>query len=199
MSGAHELVLVRHGETEWSRSGRHTGRTDVALTARGRAQADQLASVLRDQPFALVLASPLARAWETYERAGLTQRAEPCPDLQEWDYGDHEGRSTASVREQIPAWSVWTHPITGGESLDQVGARADRVIERADGSDGDVALFGHGHQLRILAARWVGLPPADGRLFGLDTATVSTLGYERTTRIIRHWNEDSHLRGPGEP
>lgn len=194
-SSAHEVVLVRHGETEWSRSGRHTGRTDIPLTETGRRQADQLADMLEGRSFALVMTSPLVRARETYERAGLTSTAEITRDLLEWDYGRYEGVSTSETRQQIPKWSVWTHPIIGGETVQSVGDRADTVIARALGAAGDTILFAHGHLLRVLAARWLGLPAEAGRHLALNTATVSTLGFERENRVLRRWNEGCHLRG----
>ncbi len=189
-----QVVLVRHGETEWSRSGQHTGRTDVPLTEVGRGQADRVAAALGGRSFALALASPMGRARETCERAGLGDLAEITADLREWDYGAYEGRTTADIRKEVPEWSVWTHPITGGESSEQVGARADSVIDRVVNADGDVVLFAHGHVLRILSARWLGLEASAGRLLGLDTATISTLGFERENRVIRRWNDDCHLR-----
>ena len=190
----HEVVLVRHGQTEWSVSGKHTGRTDIPLTDLGRRQADALGGMLGGAEFTLVLSSPLERAWETMDRAGYGAVGVATDDLLEWDYGAYEGRRTADIREEIPEWSVWTHPIVDGESVDQVGERADRAITQALNADGPVAVFAHGHMLRILAARWMGLPAVAGRSFGLDTATVSTLGWERENRVIRNWNEACHLR-----
>lgn len=190
-----EVVLVRHGETEWSRSGRHTGRTDIPLTELGRRQADQLAGMLEGKTFALAMTSPLVRASETCERACLATTAEVTTDLLEWDYGTYEGVSTPSTRKQIPGWSVWTHPIIGGETVQSVGDRADAVIARAVDAAGDTVLFAHGHLLRVLAARWLGLPADAGRHLALNTATVSTLGFERENRVLRHWNEGCHLRG----
>jgi broad specificity phosphatase PhoE len=190
----HDIVLVRHGQTEWSRSGKHTGRTDIPLTDLGRRQADALGAMLDGTTFAAVFASPLARAWETMERAGH-DGGTACHELVEWDYGRYEGRRTLDIRLDIPDWSVWTHPVPDGESVDEVGARADRVIAAATAAGGRVALFGHGHALRVLAARWIGLPASGGRHLRLDTATVSTLGWEREHRVVRHWNEACHLRG----
>ena len=192
-----EVVLVRHGQTEWSASGKHTGRTDISLTELGRRQADALGDMLSGTEFALVLCSPLIRAWETMERAGYATTGVATDDLLEWDYGVYEGRRTDDIRTEIPDWSVWTHPIAGGETIDEVGARADRALARAvsvDGPDGPVALFAHGHLLRILGARWIGLPAVTGRNLQLGTATVSTLGWERENRVVRHWNEACHLR-----
>ena len=189
-----EITLVRHGQTEWSLLGRHTGRTNVALTDLGRRQAAALGVMLGDTPFPLVLASPLSRAWETMEIAGHGVDAEATDDLLEWDYGVYEGTRTVDIRAEIPDWSVWTHPIHDGESIDEVGERADRVIARIAAAGGTVAVFAHGHLLRILAARWMGLPAGAGQALGLDTATISTLGWEREARVIRHWNEACHLR-----
>jgi len=193
-AGGHPVVLVRHGQTEWSATGKHTGRTDIPLTDLGRRQADALAGMLGDTEFAVVLSSPLSRAWDTMERAGHRQTAVALDDLLEWDYGVYEGRRTADIRLEIPGWSVWTHDLPDGETVAEVGARADRVIEHAVAAGGPVAVFAHGHVLRILAARWMGMPAGAGRALGLDTATVSTLGWERENRVVRHWNEACHLR-----
>jgi broad specificity phosphatase PhoE len=190
-----ESVLVRHGETEWSRTGKHTGSTDVPLTERGREQARALGAALRDRSFQIVLASPLQRAWETCGLAGYGDVAQRRDELREWDYGAYEGRTTPEVREEHPGWTLWRDGVPGGETDAHVGARADRVIGELRSLPGDVALFAHGHFLRVLAARWLGLEPADGRLFALDTATISVLGYERETSVIRVWNEFSR-RGP---
>ncbi len=190
----HEVVLVRHGQTEWSASGKHTGRTDVPLTDLGRRQADALGGMLGGLEFSLVLSSPLSRAWETMDRAGYGSAGVAADELLEWDYGAYEGRRTPDVRKEVPGWSVWTHPIIDGESCGEVGARADRAIVRALSVDGPVVMFSHGHLLRILAARWMGLPAVAGRNLGLDIATVSTLAWERENRVIRHWNETCHLR-----
>ncbi|MGB5810270.1 MAG: histidine phosphatase family protein [Polyangiales bacterium] len=191
---AQEIVLVRHGQTEWSVSGQHTGRTDIALTEFGRRQADALGQMLGDTDFSLVLSSPLRRAWETMERSGVAGDPVATDDLLEWDYGVYEGRRTDDIRKEIPDWSVWTHPIVDGEAVEEVGARADRVISRALAADGSVALFAHGHMLRILAARWIDLAATHGRSFRLGTATVSTLGWDRENRTLLQWNEACHLR-----
>jgi probable phosphoglycerate mutase len=184
-----ELVLARHGETEWSINGRHTGRTDLPLTDRGRQLAELLAPALAGRRFALVLTSPLQRAVETCRLAGLGELAEARDDLREWDYGEYEGLTTAAIREARPGWSLWRDGCPGGESAADVGARADRVIAEARSADGDAAVFGHGHMLRVLAARWLGLPASNGALFALGTGTLSTLGYEREAPVMLRWNE----------
>ncbi|HWC01938.1 MAG TPA: histidine phosphatase family protein [Methylomirabilota bacterium] len=188
MTDRPQLWLVRHGETEWSRSGQHTGRTDVPLTPEGRRQAEALGRHLAGRSFALVLTSPLGRARETCRLAGYEGVAVVVDDLREWDYGVYEGRTTAAIRAGEPGWSIWTSPVPDGESVDQVGVRARRVIERALTAGGDVALFGHGHLLRILTACWIGRPAGDGRRFALGTASLSVLGWERETRVIQRWN-----------
>ena len=182
-----QIFLVRHGETEWSSSGRHTGRTDIPLTAAGREGAAAIGKMLAGRSLT-VWTSPLSRARETCELAGLGGSALADDDLREWDYGIYEGRKTLEIREEIPGWSVWLSPIIGGESLEALAERASRVIGRAAEAGGDVALFSHGHLLRVLAACWIGMPPVTGRLLALDTASVSVLGYERQTRVIRKWN-----------
>ena len=186
-----EIVLVRHGETEWSRDGKHTGHTDVPLTDVGRQQATALGGSLRDRHFVLVLTSPLSRALETGRLAGLGDLAEQRDDLREWDYGAYEGRTTPEIREARPGWTLWTDGVPGGETEAEVGARADRIIAELRATGGDAAVFGHGHMLRVLAARWLGLEPVEGGLFALDTATISILGYERETAVIRLWNKAS--------
>jgi broad specificity phosphatase PhoE len=188
-----EIVLVRHGETEWSRAGKHTGRTDVPLTDEGRAQAVALGATLRGLRFALVLTSPLSRALETCRLADLGEVAQERPDLMEWDYGAYEGRTTAEIREERPDWTLWRDGVPGGESAAEVGARADRVIAELRAAGGDAAVFAHGHLLRVLTARWLGLDPADGRLFALDTTTISVLGDEREAAVIRLWNSKPPL------
>jgi broad specificity phosphatase PhoE len=183
-----EVVLVRHGETEWSRTGKHTGSTDVPLTERGLEQAAVLARALADRAFELVLTSPLARAAETARLAGFAEAAQTRDELREWDYGAYEGRTTPDIREERAGWSLWRDGVPGGESAAEVGARADRVIDELRGLTGEALVFGHGHLLRVLAARWLGLEPTEGRLFALDPATISVLGYERETPVIRVWN-----------
>lgn len=185
------IYLIRHGETEWSRSGQHTGRTDIPLTAEGERAAQALGRALANHTFSPILSSPLARARETCRLAGFAAAAQIDPDLQEWDYGIYEGRTTLDIRAENPQWSVWLSPIVNGESLEEVATRARRVIDRvtaATAPDGNAALFAHGHILRILAACWIGQPPITGRYLALDTATISVLGYERQTRVIRRWN-----------
>jgi broad specificity phosphatase PhoE len=191
--GQQQIWLIRHGETEWSRSGQHTGRTDVPLTPAGEHQAEALGRRLAGRTFALVLTSPLGRAGETCRLAGYGEVAQITDDLSEWDYGVYEGRTTADIRRQEPGWSIWTTSVPGGESIAQVAARARRVIERAAAAGGDVALFAHAHILRILAASWIEQPPDNGRLFALDTAAISVLGYERETRVIQVWNSTGFL------
>jgi broad specificity phosphatase PhoE len=188
-----EVLLVRHGETEWSRSGRHTGRTDVPLTDLGRDQAELLGRRLRGRSFALVLTSPLGRARETCRLAGLSEGALVRDDLREWDYGDYEGITTPEIRSRRPDWFLWRDGCPGGETAAEVGARADRVVAELRAAGGDCAVFAHGHVLRVLAARWLGLPPQEGSLLGLSTATLSILGYERQTPVVWLWNDPSHL------
>ena len=184
-----EVVLVRHGETEWTRTRQHTGRTDLPLTEEGREQARLVGEALRGRTFGLVLTSPLRRAHETAELAGFGAAAQVREDLGEWDHGEYEGRTTKEIRSERPDWSLWRDGAPGGESPADVGRRADRVVEEIRAAGVDTLVFGHGHQLRVLAARWLGLQPAEGRLFALDTGTVSALGYERETPVIRRWNE----------
>ncbi len=181
-----EVVLVRHGETEWSRDGRHTGRTDVPLTERGEEQARAVGEALRGRSFAVVWSSPLQRALETARLAGFAP--EVREELAEWDYGEYEGLTTPEIRQEVPDWTIWRGAAPGGESGEQVGARADRAVAELRRLDGDALVFAHGHLLRVLAARWLALAPADGRLFALDSGTLSTLGYEREQSVIRGWN-----------
>ncbi len=188
---AAEIVLVRHGATEWATSGRHTGRTDVPLDDEGRAQASALGTRLAEWKFTRVLTSPMQRARETCRLAGLADLAdyvEVDPDLSEWDYGDYEGLTSEQIRATRPGWTVFEGGVPNGETIEEVGARADRVIARIAAVDGDVAVFSHGHMLRILGARWLELPPVDARFLALSTATLSVLGYERETRVLQRWN-----------
>jgi broad specificity phosphatase PhoE len=182
------VVVVRHGETEWSLGGCHTGRTDVPLTEHGRAQAASLARPLNGRSFALVLTSPLARARDTCALAGYATEAQVDDDLLEWDYGDYEGRTTAEIRAEVPGWFLWTDGAPGGEDADAVGARVDRVIARLRAASGDALVFAHAHVLRVLAARWIELPPAAGGRFALDPARISVLGYEREVAVVQEWN-----------
>ncbi len=184
----HQVVLVRHGQTEWSLSGQHTGTTDIPLTEAGVRHAEALGARLSAWEFARVLTSPLARAAETCRLAGLGG-AEITEALREWDYGEYEGRRTVDIREERPGWGLWKDGVPGGETIDEVGRRADRVIEAARAAGGDVALFAHGHILRVLGARWIGLPPDHGALLALSTASISVLGWERETAVIERWNE----------
>ncbi|MCI0549094.1 MAG: histidine phosphatase family protein [Candidatus Rokubacteria bacterium] len=193
MADRHQIWLVRHGETEWSLSGRHTGRTDIPLTPTGRRQAEVLGRHLGGRSFALVLTSPLGRARETCQLAGFGGPAQVTDDLLEWDYGIFEGRTTPDIRKEQPGWSIWTSPVPKGESVDEVGVRARRVIDRAAAAGGDAALFAHAHILRILTACWIGAPPVDGRRLALGTAAISILGHERETRVIQVWNQDWRL------
>jgi broad specificity phosphatase PhoE len=187
------IVLVRHGPTEWSVSGRHTGTTDLPLTDDGRAAAASLGDRLGRYDFATVLASPLRRARETAEIAGFGDRAQLEPDLREWDYGAYEGRKTVEIRKDRPGWNLWRDGVPDGETPDQVGDRADRATARALEAGGDAALFAHGHLLRITGARWIGLPAGHGGHFVLGTAAVCELGFERERRVIRLWNDTAHL------
>jgi broad specificity phosphatase PhoE len=190
-----DLLLVRHGETEWSRSGRHTSFTDLPLTQEGEAQAKSLAPLLSGRAFALVLTSPLRRAVRTAELAGLSG-AVTDPDLHEWEYGGYEGITTADIHGTRPGWDLWTDGVAPGpeghpgESPAEVGARADRVLSRVDAAlaDGDVVLVAHGHVLRVVTARRLGLQPADGRLFQLATGTLSRLSTEHGRPVIAEWN-----------
>ncbi|HEX6500500.1 MAG TPA: histidine phosphatase family protein [Micromonosporaceae bacterium] len=184
-----EIVLIRHGQTEWSAAGRHTSRTDLPLTDVGERQARDLAPALAERRFAAVLCSPRLRARRTAELAGLVV-TDIDDDLAEWDYGQYEGITTADIHRDRPDWYLWTDGAPGGETPDQVGARLDKVLDRARSvlDRGDVALVGHGHALRVAAARWVALPPSGGGLLRLDTGTLSVLGYEHDRPVIRRWN-----------
>ena len=183
-----QLVLVRHGETEWSREGRHTGRTDLPLTEEGAAEARAVAPLLERFRFGRVLSSPLTRALETCRLAGFGDRVETREELLEWDYGEYDGRRTSEIRDERPDWVLWRDGCPGGEGPKDVGARADRLLAELAGTSGDVAIFGHGHMLRVLSARWLELPPSAGARFVLATATLSVLGWEHDWRAIRTWN-----------
>lgn len=188
-----ELWLIRHGETEWSSERRHTGRSDIPLTAHGRCQAEILASRFSGIRFDLVLSSPLSRAFETCRLAGYGDVAHLTDDLCEWDYGQYEGRTTADIRKEVPGWSIWTGQAPGGETISEVAGRARKVIERAVSVKGNTLVFAHAHVLRILAACWLGLPPLAGRNFVLDTASLSILGFERENNVVIAWNQDFRL------
>lgn len=186
-----DLWLIRHGETEWSLNRKHTSRTDIGLTENGRVSAERLRDFLRGTKFTAVFTSPMKRARETCTIAGFGDVATVDDGLMEWDYGVHEGRTTEEIREETPGWSVWKDEISGGETVEHVGARADEVIARAlkaGGEGGRVALFAHAHILRILTARWIGLNAEEGRSFALGTGSVSVLGWERETRVVQLWN-----------
>lgn len=182
-----ELWVVRHGETEWSAAGRHTSTTDLPLTTAGEAAARAVGLRLSGTTFDLVLTSPRQRARRTAALAGFPD-ARVEDDLAEWAYGEYEGVTTAAIRETVPGWTVWTHPCPGGETAEQVGRRIDRVVARVRAHGGRVLAFGHGHALRVLAARWLAQPVAEGRMFQLDTATLSVLGHEREEPVVARWN-----------
>ena len=192
-----QVVLVRHGETEWSRSSQHTGRMDIPLLEDGRKMGMLLGEPLRAWTFAAVRTSPLSRAAETCRLSGYGDVAQRRDDLMEWNYGAYEGRTGADIRSERPGWSIWKDGVPEGETVEEVGTRADRIIAEARSVKGDVLLFAHGHLLRILAARWLGLPAADGRLFLLSTASISVLGHdaEGTQPVLVSWNDTTHLRG----
>ena len=188
---AQRIVLVRHGETEWSRDGRHTGRSDVPLTEAGRAAAARLRAPLAGWKFGAVFASPMSRARETCELAGFGERAVVLDELSEWDYGEYDGLTVEEVQRHRPGWLLWRDGPVGGETLAAVASRADRVIARARSADGNALLFSHGHLLRVLAARWLKMAPAAGQRFFLATASPSVLGYEHEWTVIRRWNEST--------
>jgi len=184
-----DIVLVRHGETEWTVSGQHTSVTDVELTDAGRRAAKALGQALAERSFEVVLTSPRRRARETCALAGLGERARVVEDLAEWDYGEYEGLTTLRIRAQRPGWSLWRDGAPGGEAASEVGARADRVLRELGDVRGDAAVFSHGHFLRVLAARWVGLAPEEGGLLGaLAPASLGVLGRERENRVLTAWN-----------
>jgi broad specificity phosphatase PhoE len=182
------VIAIRHGETEWSLNGRHTGTTDIPLTDNGRRLAELLRTALSGRTFTLVLVSPLQRARETCELAGVAARAITDRDLAEWNYGKYEGLTPREIDRQAPGWLIFRDGCPGGETPEQVGARADRVIARARAVEGDVALFAHGHVLRVLVARWLGLPPGAGQHFLLDTGTLNVLDYYRGIPALKTWN-----------
>ena len=189
--GLSRIHLIRHGETEWSLTGQHTGRTDLPLTPRGEEKARQLGKQLQGIQFARVFTSPRQRAKRTGELAGLSAAAEVEPDLAEWEYGDYEGQRTADIRKTRPDWNIFEHGCPGGEMPEQISARADRLIARLRGIEGNVALFSHGHFGRVLAVRWIGLPVLDGQRLTLDTASVSILSFEHDradSPVIALWN-----------
>ena len=188
------VFLIRHGETERSITRRHTGRTDIPLTEEGRRQAKRLAARLAGERFDLVLVSPLQRALETARLAGF-ETAEVDPDLAEWDYGDYDNMTAAEIRQDRPGWTPWDGGFPGGETLEDLQARADRVLARIRPIEGDVALFAHGHILRVVTARWLGQPAAMAAHYYLSTATLSVLGWERETPVIDRWNDSCHLDG----
>ena len=188
MQNAQEVFLVRHGETEWSLSGQHTGLTDVPLTERGRREAERLAPVLARRTFDLVLSSPLQRARQTCGLAGLGDRAQIEHDLTEWNYGEYEGLTSDEIERRAPGWLIFNHGCPGGESPREVAARVDRLIEKVRRVRGSVALFAHGHVFRVFAARWIGLPPSHGSHLLLDTSTLSILAYYRSIPALRRWN-----------
>jgi broad specificity phosphatase PhoE len=185
---SHEIALARHGETEWSRDRRHTGRTDIPLTDQGRRQATELGARLEGREFAKVLVSPLSRAVDTCRLAGLGDGAERRSELLELDYGEAEGLTTAQMREHVPGWTVWTHDTRGAETLEQVATRLEPLVAELRVTDGDVAVFAHGHVLRVLAALWIDLSPRGGARLALATGKLSTLGWEHDTQVIRSWN-----------
>lgn len=182
------IYLIRHGETEWAKNGRHTGRTDIPLTDTGREQAGFLLPIFDEVKFTRILSSPLQRALETAKLAGLTSRVEPDKELLEWDYGDYEGLTTQQIRDRVPGWSIWTHPCPNGETIDQISQRADRVVVTLRSIAGNAAIFSHGHFLRVLVSRWIGLSPDHGSRFLLGTSTLSILGYENELPVIKTWN-----------
>jgi probable phosphoglycerate mutase len=188
MASTEKVYVVRHGETEWSLSGQHTGVTDIPLTENGRVVARRLKPILAEQSFTLVLSSPLSRARETCELAGLGARAVLEPDLKEWNYGEYEGLTPKQIHAKAPGWMIFRDGCPGGETPAQVGARVDRVLARVRAALGDVALFAHGHVFRVLVARWIGLAPGAGQHFLLDTATLNVLGYYRDSPAVKIWN-----------
>ena len=192
---ADQLFLIRHGETEWALAGRHTGLTDIPLTEKGKAEAKLLGARLKSYDFEHILVSPLQRALETCRLAGLAEQAQVDPDLCEWDYGTYEGRTSKEIQAQDPTWNVFTKGAPGGESVEAVCHRADRLLQKIEKTSGDVCLFSSAHFLRLLTTRWLKISPENGRLFILFPASFSLLGYERTNRVIVTWNDTAHLKG----
>jgi len=192
---AQRIFLIRHGETEWSLSGQHTGITDIPLTANGRALPKRLAPILANVAFARIYTSPLSRARDTCKLAGFEERAEIDANLAEWNYGEYEGLTPADIHAKVAGWMLFRDGCPGGESPQDVGRRADQVIERVRSAGGDVALFAHGHIFRVFAARWIGLPPEGGCHFLLDTATVSVLSFYRGVKAIKRWNAPIAVEG----
>jgi probable phosphoglycerate mutase len=192
VSGPERILLVRHGETEWSASGQHTSRTDLPLVEAGREQARALAPALRGRTFTRVLSSPLKRALETCELTGFGEAVELREELHEWDYGEYEGLTTPQIRERRPEWNLWQDGCPGGESPDQVCARADRLLSSLTDVDGDVLVFAHGHILRVLSARWLEMAVSAGARLVLSAGALCVLGHERETRALERWNETPH-------
>lgn len=188
MAVQNHIWLIRHGETPWTLSGQHTGRTEIELTATGKLMAIAIGRELASRRFDLILTSPRVRARETCRLSGYGEAAVIDDNLQEWDYGAYEGRTSADIKQEVPDWSLWREGVPGGETIAAVSARADRAIQHALACPGDVALYAHGHILRVLAARWVGLPPDGGRYLSLDAGSISTLGYEHKLHVISRWN-----------
>jgi probable phosphoglycerate mutase len=188
MAAAAQIAVVRHGQTEWSLNGRHTGTTDIPLTDEGRAEARASAPLVQAMPIDRIVCSPLQRARETCGLLGLGHEPTIDADLVEWNYGIYEGITTKEIRETVPDWTVWFGGCPEGETPDEVAARVDRVIAAAREAGGTTLVVAHGHVLRVLTARWLGLAPQDGRFFRLDTATVSLLGWERETPVVLQWN-----------
>ncbi len=193
-SGQRLVVLVRHGETEWTKTGQHTGRADIGLTAAGRADAERLRGRLATTGCSRVFVSPLSRARETCALAGLGGRAEERADLMEWDYGQYQAQTSSQILAARPDWSLWRHGCPEGETAALVGARVDRLLAEVESLPGNVALFAHGHLLRVVAARWMGLPAEGGARLALSTASVSVLGFEHGHRVVWSWNDVSHLQ-----
>ncbi|MDC0710979.1 histidine phosphatase family protein [Stigmatella sp. ncwal1] len=189
-----QIVLVRHGETAWSRSGQHTGRTDIPLLEEGQRMGAALSAPLKAWHFAAVWTSPLSRARETCALAGYGGAAQMRPELMEWDYGAYEGKTSVEIRSQFPDWTLWRDGVPRGETADQVRARVDPLIAEARQAQGHVLLFSHGHLLRVFAARWLDLPLTDGRLFTLSTASISVLGWDGNQPVLVSWNDTTHLR-----